>query len=72
MKTINTRGITYLEKLDGCEHWYWGTDYIHGDLYEAEELYNSKHEIKSNTLLYVSYPATAISVCCWSILRRGR
>lgn len=56
MKLINTQGITYLEKLEGTTKWYWGTDYIHGDLYEAEELFNNNHKIKSNTLLFVSYP----------------
>ena len=56
MKPINTNGITYLEKLEGTTKWYWGTDYIHGDLYEAEELFNNNHKIKSNTLLFVSYP----------------
>jgi len=45
-----------LEKLEGTTKWYWGTDYIHGDLYEAEELFNNNHKIKSNTLLFVSYP----------------
>lgn len=56
LKLINTQGITYLEKLEGTTQWYWGTDYIHGDLYEAEELFNNSHKIKSNTLLFVSYP----------------
>ncbi len=45
-----------MEKLEGTTKWYWGTDYIHGDLYEAEELFNNNHKIKSNTLLFVSYP----------------
>ncbi|MGL5695290.1 MAG: hypothetical protein ACRCXA_14515 [Peptostreptococcaceae bacterium] len=56
MKPINTQGITYLENLEGTTKWYWGTDYIHGDLFEAEELFNNNHKIKSNTLLFVSYP----------------
>ena len=56
MKNINTKGITYIENLQGTTQWYWGTDYIHGDLYEAEELYNGKSKIMSNTLLFVSYP----------------
>lgn len=56
MKQIDTKGITYLEKLEGTSKWYWGTNYIHGDLYEAEELFNNNHKIKSNTLLFVSYP----------------
>jgi hypothetical protein len=56
MKTINTQGITHLEELEGTAKWLWGTDYIHGDLYEAEELFYSNHKIKANTLLFVSYP----------------
>lgn len=56
MKTINTQGITSIEKLEGSSQWYWGTNYIHGDLYEAEELFNSNHKIKSNTLLFIRYP----------------
>lgn len=56
MKTINTQGIAYLERLEGTPKWYWGTNYIHGDLYEAEELFNDHHPIKSNTLLFISYP----------------
>ncbi len=56
MKTINIQGITYLERLEGSSQWYWGTNYIHGDLYEAEELFKDNHNIKSNTLLFISYP----------------
>lgn len=56
MKSINTRGVTYLERLEGTEKWYWGSDYIHGDLYEAEEIFNNCGKIKSNNLLFVSYP----------------
>ena len=41
MKRIETQGITYIEPLVGCNEWYWGTDYIHGDLYEAEELFRA-------------------------------
>jgi hypothetical protein len=32
MKILNTQGITYFEKLYGSFQWYWGTNYIHGDL----------------------------------------
>ena len=45
MKVIETNGITHLEKLNHNEEWYWGTDYIIGDLYEAEEVYNSVYFI---------------------------
>ena len=56
MKLINTKSITYLERLQGTTKWYWGSDYLHGDLYEAEEIFNNVHKIKSNKLLFVSYP----------------
>lgn len=57
MRTINMQGITHLQELEGTAKWLWGTDYIHGDLYEAEELFYNNHKIKANTLLFVSYPA---------------
>ena len=60
MKSINAQGISYFEKLDSTSLWYWGTDYIHGDLYEAEELYQNNYSIKSNKLLIVRYPSGEI------------
>ena len=56
MITIAAHGITYIEPLDGSREWYWGTDYIHGDLYEAEELYRDHHPVNSNCLIFVHYP----------------
>lgn len=56
MITITTHGITYIEPLDGSCEWYWGTDYIHGDLYEAEELYHAHHPVHCNRLVFVHYP----------------
>lgn len=56
MKKIDTHGITNIEPLDGSCEWYWGTDYTHGDLYEAEELYRSHHSISCNRLVFVHYP----------------
>lgn len=55
MKTIHTQGI-FLEELEGSTRWYWGTNYIHGDLYEAELLFRQNHKIDCNTLLFVRYP----------------
>lgn len=55
-KKIDTQGITYIEPLVGCNEWYWGTDYIHGDLYEAEELFRDGHPISRNKLLFVHDP----------------
>lgn len=57
MKRIETQGITYIEPLDGSRGaWYWGTDYIHGDLYEAQELFQDGHPVTQNKLLFVHYP----------------
>lgn len=53
MKEVNTQGITYIEPLVGCNEWYWGTDYIHGDLYEAEEVFRDGHPVSQNKLLFV-------------------
>ena len=49
-------GITYLEKLQGSEKWYWGTDYTCGDLYEAEEVFRNGKSFVPNRLIFVHYP----------------
>lgn len=56
MKKIDTHGITYIEPLDGSCEWYWGTDYTHGDLYEAQELYQDHHPVNCNHLVFIHYP----------------
>ena len=56
MITIATHGITYIEPLDGSCEWYWGSDYTHGDLYEAEEAYHGHHPVYCNRLVFVHYP----------------
>ena len=56
MKQIITNGITYLDALPGSETWYWGMDYTHGDLYEAEELFHHGNPIQQNRLILVRYP----------------
>ena len=49
MKIIDIRGIPNMEPVrGGTDEWYWATDYIHGDLYEAEELFRDGHPVKSN------------------------
>ena len=55
-KKINTQGITYIEPLVGCNEWYWGMDYTHGDLYEAEELFRDGRPVSQNKLLFVHDP----------------
>lgn len=56
MIKIAVHGITYIEPLDGSSEWYWGTDYTHGDLYEAQELYQDHHPVTCNHLVFVHYP----------------
>ena len=56
MKRIDTQGITYIEPLDGSPDWYWGMDYTHGDLYEAEELFRQNHPVGGNKLVFVRCP----------------
>ena len=56
MKIIEIGGITYLEKFDSCTEWYWGTNYISGDLYEAEEMFLSGKVINPNRLIFIHYP----------------
>lgn len=56
LKIIDIHGIAYLEPLDGNSEWYWGTDYAHGDLYEAEELYLDHHPVTCNRLVFVHNP----------------
>jgi len=57
MKTIDLHGITHMEPVrGGTDEWYWSTDYIHGDLYEAEELFRMGHPVQSNLLYLIHYP----------------
>ena len=44
----------------GTDEWYWATDYIHGDLYEAEELFRQGHRVRSNRLYLIHYPDGAV------------
>lgn len=56
MRIIKTNGITNLAKIPGSGGWYYGIDCIHGDLYEAEELFRARHEICSNRLILLHCP----------------
>ena len=53
VKRIPTGGIGYLHPLTGSPDWYWGTDHTHGDLYEAEELWQTGRPIRQNRLILV-------------------
>ena len=57
MVTIDLHGMTNMELVrGGTDEWYWSTDYIHGDLYEAEELFRMGHPVQSNRLHLMGYP----------------
>ena len=57
MKMIDLQGMTNMELVrGGTDEWYWSTDYIHGDLYEAEELFRIGHPVQSNRLYLIHYP----------------
>ena len=61
MKTIDLQGMTNMELVRGStDEWYWSTDYIHGDLYEAEELFRMGHPVQSNRLYLIHYPDGAV------------
>ena len=57
MKTLDLKGMTNMELVrGGTGEWYWSTDYVHGDLYEAEELFRMGHPVQSNRLYLIHYP----------------
>ena len=57
MKAIDIHGMTNMELVRGeTDEWYWATDYIHVDLYEAEELFRQGHPVRSNRLYLIHYP----------------
>lgn len=57
MKAIDIHGMTNMELVRGeTDEWYWATDYIHGDIYEAEELFRQGHLVRSNRLYLIHYP----------------
>lgn len=57
MKIIDLNGTSNLSPVrGGTDEWYWATDYTGGDLYEAEELFQMKHEVECNHLYLIHYP----------------
>ena len=56
LKKIKLGGIHYITELDGLPGWCWGMDYTSGDLYEAEELWQEKHRISRNRLVFLRFP----------------
>ena len=57
MRIVDIHGMTNMELIrGGTDEWYWATDYIHGNLYEAEELFHQGHSVQSNRLCLIHYP----------------
>lgn len=56
MKIIKTNGITDPIEIPGSEGWYYGIDCVSGDLYEAEELFQDRHETCCNRLILLHCP----------------
>ena len=57
MKEINVSGITYLNQIEGTDQWYYGLDYLSGDLYEAEEIFKLGREVQGSHLYLIHYPS---------------
>lgn len=63
MRTIETDGITYIEPVPGAtSDWYYGMDFEHGDLYEAEEIFREGYPIKGRKLCLVHYPDAKVFI----------
>ena len=57
MKVIDTHGISYIEPVPvGTAEWYYGISCEHGDLYEAEEIWQDGYPLEGNSICLVHYP----------------
>ena len=56
MKKIDTKGIQYLESIEGTDEWYYAISYSAGDMYEAEELFQAGITVEGTVLLLIHYP----------------
>ena len=57
MKNLNLDGITYIDLIpEGTDEWYFGISYEHGDLYEAEEVFQAGGDVKGRKLCLIHYP----------------
>ncbi len=57
MKQFNLKGSTYIDIVPfGKGDWYYSTELMSGDLYEAEEIYREEGTVKGNTLYLISFP----------------
>jgi len=57
MKEIDLNGITHIRPIrEGTPEWYFGIDYTCGDLYEAQEIFETEHSYKGNRMYIVHFP----------------
>lgn len=61
MRTLDTGGLVHIEPVPGgTSKWYYGISHACGDLYEAEEIFNSGRELRGRRLCFVSYPEGSV------------
>ena len=57
MKQLHIKDATFLHPVPGLEHtWYYALNYVHGDLYEAEEVFRAGEPVEGRSLYLVRYP----------------
>lgn len=56
MKELDIHGLTYLRALEGTSEWYYALDYAGGDLYEAQEIYETGRTLLGSHFFLVHYP----------------
>ena len=57
IKKLSGIGQYYLESVPYANgRWYYAIDSNHGDVYEAQEIFEQGHELKGDVLTLVSYP----------------
>lgn len=56
MKELYLHGITYLRALEGTSEWYYALDYAGGDLYEAQEIFETGRTLLGSHFFLVHFP----------------
>ena len=57
MKTVETGGLTAISPVPGgTSEWYYCVGYEHGDLYEAEEVFNSGGNVEGRGFCLIHFP----------------
>jgi len=56
MKELDLKGISYLRAFEGTSEWYYALDYAGGDLYEAQEIYETGRTLLGSHFFLVHYP----------------